>query len=70
MKAFHSDKEIKKKYVNRVMAHQKADRIVQGIGWKNGKGCADAAAAYADAARRKEFIKFADKLLELIKECK
>ena len=40
MKAFHNDIKIKAKYVNRVMAHAKADRLTQGIGWRNGKGCA------------------------------
>jgi hypothetical protein len=38
--AFHNDKNIKNKYYNRVLAHQKADEIIQGIGWENGRGCA------------------------------
>ena len=40
MKAFHGSKEIKDKYVNRVISHIKADNLVQGQGWKDGKGCA------------------------------
>lgn len=40
MKAFHGDEKIKKKYVDRVKAHAKADEIVKGQYWKNGKGCA------------------------------
>jgi hypothetical protein len=40
MKAFHNDKEIKKKYLARVKAHQKADEIIKGQYWKKGKGCA------------------------------
>jgi hypothetical protein len=40
MVAFHNDENIKNKYYNRVLAHQKADRIIQGIGWHNGRGCA------------------------------
>ena len=39
--AFHGDHKIKTKYLNRVLAHQKADQILQHYGyWKNGKGCA------------------------------
>ena len=40
LRAFHGDKKIKAKYVNRVKAHEKADEIVQGKYWQNGKGCA------------------------------
>ncbi len=40
MLAFHNKKTIKNKYVKRVQAHYKADEIVQGIYWENGKGCA------------------------------
>lgn len=38
--AFHNDPKIKKFYLNRVLAHQKADNLVRGLGWKDGKGCA------------------------------
>ncbi len=40
MKAFKGKKEIKKKYLDRVIAHRKADEIVKGAYWENGKGCA------------------------------
>jgi hypothetical protein len=40
MIAFHGKTKIKKQYVARVLAHQKADEIVKGQYWKEGKGCA------------------------------
>ncbi len=40
MIAFHNDKKIKTKYLNRVVAHRKADELVKGNYWQNGKGCA------------------------------
>lgn len=40
MKAFHNDPKIKKKYLARLEAHYRADEIIQGIYWENGKGCA------------------------------
>lgn len=40
MLSFHNDPLIKEKYINRVIAHRKADKIIQGIGWNNGRGCA------------------------------
>ncbi len=40
MISFHNDKKIKAKYVARVIAHQKADHLIRGTGWDNGKGCA------------------------------
>lgn len=40
MKAFHEDKKIKAKYIARVKAHQKADEIIKGKYWEDGKGCA------------------------------
>jgi hypothetical protein len=40
LQAFHNDKSIKDKYVKRVVAHRKADNIIRGTGWDNGKGCA------------------------------
>ena len=40
MLAFHNDPAIKDKYLARVEQHQKADEIVQGYYWENGKGCA------------------------------
>ena len=40
MQAFLNKPEVKKTYLNRVKAHQKADEIVKGKYWKGGKGCA------------------------------
>ena len=40
MEAFHNDPSIKEKYLTRVQAHYKADEIIQGKYWENGKGCA------------------------------
>lgn len=40
MKAFHNDPAVKLKYLERVLAHQKADEIVKDKYWENGKGCA------------------------------
>jgi hypothetical protein len=38
--AFHGDPRIKAKYLRRIRAHRKADELVRGRGWDNGKGCA------------------------------
>jgi len=38
--AYHGDKRIKAKYLGRVRAHRKADEIISGRYWENGKGCA------------------------------
>ncbi len=40
MISFHNDQKIKTKYLNRVIAHQKADNLVRGTGWDGQKGCA------------------------------
>ena len=40
MKAFHGDPKIKAKYLRRIRKHYKADQIVKGQYWENGKGCA------------------------------
>jgi hypothetical protein len=41
MKAYHGKISVKKKYLARVMAHRKADQLLQGFGyWEDGKGCA------------------------------
>lgn len=40
LKAFHNDPAIKTKYIARVNAHIKADNLIRGIGWENGRGCA------------------------------
>lgn len=38
--AFFGDPKIKAKYLRRVKAHYKADEIIKGTYWENGKGCA------------------------------
>ena len=38
--AYHGDPKIKELYIKRVKAHQKADRIIKGKYWEDGKGCA------------------------------
>lgn len=38
--SFHNDPAIKEKYLNRLHLHYKADEIIQGTYWQNGKGCA------------------------------
>jgi len=40
LRAYHGDPAIKAKYLDRVRAHAAADALTQGVGWKNGKGCA------------------------------
>src|ERR1044071_8267683 len=40
MLSFHNDPAVKTKYLKRVQKHRKADNIIQGTGWNNGKGCA------------------------------
>ncbi|MBX9670484.1 MAG: hypothetical protein K2X93_22980, partial [Candidatus Obscuribacterales bacterium] len=38
--AYHGEQKIKTKYVNRVQRHRRADDIIHGTYWANGKGCA------------------------------
>ena len=38
--AYHGDEKIKIKYVKRMQDHIKADELIRGTGWDNGKGCA------------------------------
>ena len=38
--AYHNDPKIKAKYLRRVRAHAKADELIKGTGWEDGKGCA------------------------------
>jgi hypothetical protein len=40
LRAYHGDLKIKRKYLSRVRAHAKADEIIHGKYWENGKGCA------------------------------
>lgn len=37
MKAFHDDLKIKEKYLSRVRAHKRADEIIKGKYWEDGK---------------------------------
>ena len=37
--SFHNDRKIKAKYLKRVRDHAKADEIIKGKYWENGKGC-------------------------------
>src|SRR3990167_11344917 len=38
MKTFHNKKEVKQKYMARLKQHYKADEIVHGTYWQDGKG--------------------------------
>lgn len=40
LRAFHDSQELKDHYLQRVRAHAAADRLIQGTGWENGRGCA------------------------------
>jgi hypothetical protein len=41
MLSYHSDPNVKEKYLTRVRTHREADRLMQGYGyWLDGKGCA------------------------------
>jgi hypothetical protein len=40
LRAFHGDPKIKKHYLSRVEMHAKADEIIHGKYWEDGKGCA------------------------------
>jgi hypothetical protein len=46
--AFHGDPAIKKKYLARVRAHVKADEIIHGKYWEDGKGCAVGCTIHSD----------------------
>jgi len=40
MLAFHNDKKVKAQFTKRLRDHHKADDLIQGSYWSNGKGCA------------------------------
>ena len=40
MQAFHNDPLIKAQYIARVRSHREAERLIKGVGWDNGRGCA------------------------------
>jgi hypothetical protein len=46
--SFHGKKSIKAKYLARVKAHVKADEIIKGTYWQNGKGCAVGCTLHSD----------------------
>lgn len=46
--AFHGKREIKDKYLARVRAHRKADQLVQGVYWEQGKGCGVGCTIHSD----------------------
>lgn len=39
LRAYHGDPAVKAKYVQRFAAHREADQVIQGTGFKNGRGC-------------------------------
>ena len=55
MKAFLNDEKVKTKYLNRIIAHQKADEIIKGSYWNGstGKGCAVGCTIHGD--RHKDY---------------
>ena len=40
MPAYHGDPAFRDEIISRMKAHAKADELIQGTGWENGKGCA------------------------------
>jgi len=48
MFAFHNQPAVKAEYLDRVKAHYKADEIIHGIYWQNGKGCAVGCTIHSD----------------------
>ena len=40
LRAFHNKPSVKRTYLSRVRVHAKADQIIHGTYWENGKGCA------------------------------
>jgi hypothetical protein len=49
MLAFHSLPQLKAAKLTQVLAHQKADEIVKGLYWQNGKGCAVGCTVHSDS---------------------
>lgn len=54
MIAYHNRPDVKKLYLERVLAHQNADEIIKGQYWENGKGCAVGCTIYGDDHARYE----------------
>ena len=40
MQSFHGKQSVKNKYLKRVVDHKRADQIIKGTYWQDGKGCA------------------------------
>ena len=57
MLTYHNDVKIKEFYINRIEQHSKADEIIQGVYWENGKGCAVGCTIHGD-----EHCKYEDEL--------
>ena len=47
--AFHNDPTIRRIYLTRVRAHAKADEIIHGTYWEDGKGCAVGCTIHGEA---------------------
>jgi hypothetical protein len=54
MQAFHNKSEIQKEYLDRVIAHSKADEIIKGKYWEDGKGCAVGCTVHSSSHRAYE----------------
>ena len=54
LRAFHGDAAIKEKYLLRVENHKRADEIVKGKYWGNGKGCAVGCTIHSSSHNRYE----------------
>ena len=52
--SFHNDSIVKEKYLNRVIAHAKADEIIKGTYWEEGKGCAVGCTIHSDSHKAYE----------------
>lgn len=48
LRAFHGDPAIKRKYLARLRAHRRADELIHGVYWQNGKGCAVGCTIHSD----------------------
>ncbi len=53
MQTFHNDTKIKKQLLIQLQAHYKADEIIKGKYWNDGKGCAVGCTVHS--ANHKEF---------------
>ena len=70
MIAYRGRHELKREVIAEMAKHRKADALVQGYGyWKDGKGCAVAAAdaaVYAAYAGKQQWQRTEDKLIEIL----